>query len=213
MKKFSGLVQDIAGNGLSGVSVTIYLTGTLTKATIYSDAGITAISNPVTTDAYGRYNFYIADGKYKLAFSGATITSYELDPIIIVDEYTLSTTLSSHTSNITTAHSIDGKADITGEEFTGDLGVDKAQPVFYLRDSGTDGVHWRIISEYGVLKFQRNLGSESVPEWWDALIFNSFSPEEFTPYKTCEVIFRSEVKGQFRTNIRDGLEPDALRKD
>ena len=210
MKKFHGIVQDTAGNGLSGVSITIYLTGTSTLTTIYSDDGVTTTTNPLTTDSYGRYSFYISDGDYKLTFSGSTVITYSLDPVTIVDTYSLSTTLSSHASNITNAHSINLKADISGEEFTGDIGVEKSKPAIYLRDSGTDGVHWRIISEYGVLKFQLNLGDDTNQEWWDALVFTPLNNATYSPTTFAELIIRVEVKGQFRTDIRDGLEPDTL---
>ena len=57
-----------------GCTVTVYLTGTTTLATLFSDNGVTPLSNPFTaslTDA--SYGFYAADGQYDLKFTGAGI--------------------------------------------------------------------------------------------------------------------------------------------
>jgi hypothetical protein len=45
--------------------VSVYLAGTLTLATLYSDAGgVTGIGNPTQLDANGRLHVYLADGRY-----------------------------------------------------------------------------------------------------------------------------------------------------
>lgn len=58
-----------------GATVAVYLTGTVTLATIYSDSSLTPKSNPFTADSEGRYEFYIAPGDYDLRFSGTGIAS------------------------------------------------------------------------------------------------------------------------------------------
>jgi hypothetical protein len=85
LRKFTDVVQDRFGNALSGVVVTVTLTGTATLATIYpSDAGsaylpvagVSAIAgSAVTTDSNGRYTFYAADGRYDLTVSGPGVTT------------------------------------------------------------------------------------------------------------------------------------------
>src|SRR5437667_8426012 len=45
-------------------TVTVYLTGTTTLATIYADNSGTAKANPFTAAATGQWFFYVADGRY-----------------------------------------------------------------------------------------------------------------------------------------------------
>lgn len=54
-------------------TVTVYLTGTLTLATIYSDnAGSpTPLANPFTATVSGYWDFYAADGRYDVTLTGA----------------------------------------------------------------------------------------------------------------------------------------------
>lgn len=85
MRKYADNLIDTAGNIVSGATVTVYNTGTLVKPTIYSDDGVTPVANPVTTDASGRFSFYVADGRFDLAFAGSGITSYSLSDIEIAD--------------------------------------------------------------------------------------------------------------------------------
>ena len=54
-------------------SVTVYLYGTTTLATIYSDPNRTPKTNPFTAAADGTYFFYALDGRYDLKFSGGEI--------------------------------------------------------------------------------------------------------------------------------------------
>lgn len=56
-------------------TVTVYLTGTLTTASIFSDEGGTAKSNPFTAGTDASYSFYIAPGRYDIKFSGTGIIS------------------------------------------------------------------------------------------------------------------------------------------
>lgn len=62
-------------------TVTVYLAGTSTLATIYSDNGVTPKANPFTADAQGRFNFYAANGFYDIQTSAtgySTETQREL---------------------------------------------------------------------------------------------------------------------------------------
>lgn len=56
-------------------TITVYVAGTTTLATIYSDFAITPKPNPFTADSNGRFLFYAASGNYDIRFSGAGITS------------------------------------------------------------------------------------------------------------------------------------------
>jgi hypothetical protein len=59
----------------SSCTVTVYLTGTLTLATIYSDNAGTAKANPFTAASSGQYVFYAANGYYDIKMSGGGIAS------------------------------------------------------------------------------------------------------------------------------------------
>jgi hypothetical protein len=65
-------------------TVTVYDTGTLNLATIYSDEGVTPKANPFTASVTGYWFFYAADGDYDVKFSGGglaapfTLSDYKL---------------------------------------------------------------------------------------------------------------------------------------
>jgi hypothetical protein len=56
-------------------TVTVYLTGTTTPATLFSDNSSTPLSNPFTANSNGYWRFYAADGRYDVRFSGGGIPS------------------------------------------------------------------------------------------------------------------------------------------
>lgn len=70
-------------------TITVYLTGTLTLATIYSDDAGTLKANPFTANSDASYNFYIDKGEYDIKFSGTGISSpFTLSDITISEEIT-----------------------------------------------------------------------------------------------------------------------------
>ena len=87
MRKYAEVILDTAGNVVNGASVTVYLIGTTTKAALYSDEGVTQITNPVTSSSNGRFSFYVADGEYDLKVSGSNLTTYTVLDVQIVDTY------------------------------------------------------------------------------------------------------------------------------
>ena len=71
MKKYNGSIvikfdTTATGNAGSGKEVTVYITGTITKADLFADNGTTPLLNPVTADDNGNYFFSVADGIYDL---------------------------------------------------------------------------------------------------------------------------------------------------
>ena len=67
-------------------TVTVYLQGTMTLASIFSNNTSTAKSNPFTADANGNWFFYAANGRYDVAFSGTGITSpFTLSDFLLFD--------------------------------------------------------------------------------------------------------------------------------
>jgi hypothetical protein len=67
-------------------TVKVYLKGTTTLATIYSDNSGTAKANPFTSDTNGFWFFYVADGRYDVNFSGTGITvPFTLGDVVVGD--------------------------------------------------------------------------------------------------------------------------------
>jgi hypothetical protein len=83
MEAFTGFAQQgnvpVVTSGLSSTTVvegsyplctvTVYLHGTLTLATIYSDNGITSLANPFTANSNGQFTFYAANNRYDVILS------------------------------------------------------------------------------------------------------------------------------------------------
>lgn len=72
MPHFLDGVVNQYGRPVPNVGVTVYLPGTTTLATIYSDELITQKTNPFTADAYGMLDFYAVVGNYDVALSGGS---------------------------------------------------------------------------------------------------------------------------------------------
>ena len=70
---------------VSGASVLVKEYPGLATATIYSDNGVTAATNPLTTDARGAYTFFAADGRYQLVISGTGFDTITIPQILLED--------------------------------------------------------------------------------------------------------------------------------
>lgn len=69
-------------------SVTVYLTGTTTKATIYADGSDTPLSNPFTADTKGKWLLYAVTGVgYDVVMSGGIPPNTYLAPVTITDVF------------------------------------------------------------------------------------------------------------------------------
>ena len=67
-------------------SVTVYITGTTTKASLFSTSTGSALSNPFVATANGYWGFYAANGTYDVQLSGAGIpTPFTLGAITLFD--------------------------------------------------------------------------------------------------------------------------------
>lgn len=73
MQRFFDVVQTQSGRAIPGASVFVYVGGTSSLATLYSDNGVTPTTNPLTTNNDGEYAFYAANGVYTLVI---TATNY-----------------------------------------------------------------------------------------------------------------------------------------
>jgi len=79
-------------------TVTVYLTGTLTLATIFSDNSGTPKANPFVADSFGYWFFYADNGRYDAKLSGAGIPApFTLSDLWLVDPGQITTGVSSIT--------------------------------------------------------------------------------------------------------------------
>ncbi len=130
-----GGVRTVTGNGWSstgyfqasypGCTVTVYLTGTTTLATIYSTDTSTPKSNPFTASTTAYWFFYAADGNYDVQFSGAGISSpFKLTDVLLISSGggggsgTVTTTGSPVSGELT---KFSGATSITNGNLTGDV--------------------------------------------------------------------------------------------
>lgn len=74
-----------SGEPLGGATVTVYETGTLNLANLFSDnAGVTPLANPFTADAVtGIFAFYAADGHYDVTITKTGATPYTLTYVLL----------------------------------------------------------------------------------------------------------------------------------
>lgn len=89
--KVDFVISPTTGEPIEGVSVRVRVAGAGSNATIYSDDIGTTTANPVTTDEEGRFEFYVPDNRYDLHFTGAAITTYDIDDIELTSSLSAST--------------------------------------------------------------------------------------------------------------------------
>lgn len=95
MQKYYDVVLGQGSNALMPVanaSVTVLTSPGGVSATIYSDNGVTAATNPLTTAADGSFSFYAANGRYTLAISYLGVNKTLLD-IVLEDDPTQANTV------------------------------------------------------------------------------------------------------------------------
>jgi len=86
MRQYIDVLQDVQGNALVGATVLVqnYIGGG--NASIFSDNGLTPISNStVTSGADGSFSFFAADGDYNLVFSKNSTVYKTQSPVSIFD--------------------------------------------------------------------------------------------------------------------------------
>jgi hypothetical protein len=72
-------------SGHPSCTVTVYLTGTASTATIYADAASSSKSNSFTAAADGFYFFYVDNGSYDIQFSGSGFTTFSWTDIRVAE--------------------------------------------------------------------------------------------------------------------------------
>lgn len=85
MAHYYNTIQDKRGDAVVNAWVTVYLAGTTTKPSIFSDSALTeAKENPFQTDTSGVVDFYVATGSYKIKIEGATLGTITIDYLDLV---------------------------------------------------------------------------------------------------------------------------------
>lgn len=84
MKKYFDYVINTEGQPVVGLSVAVVNAET-GGTTIYSDDGITAADNPLTTDSQGYFEFYGANGRWNITISGSGFNTQTISDIFLYD--------------------------------------------------------------------------------------------------------------------------------
>lgn len=135
MEHYTNVLQDQYGRAIGGASVTVYNSGTATLATIYSDNGVTAKTNPFRTDAFsGVVSFYADNGVYDIVFyyPGKTFNNADTRRIALVDPTTITVT-GGNTGTVSAAQGLDANFQLTGGNVI--TNVNEAKPL-QIRGSG-----------------------------------------------------------------------------
>ena len=81
---YADVVRDRMGRSVSGASVYVYTAGTQTVVPIYQNAtGTTVSTNPLSTDPFGRFDFYVAPGVYDIFVSRQGIDDWTQEDVPI----------------------------------------------------------------------------------------------------------------------------------
>jgi len=82
--RYVDVVMDTRGNIIPDASISVYISGTNTLATLYTTSSCTTVtSNPVTSDASGVFSFYIKDATVDMTFSKTGFTFQNLTDVKI----------------------------------------------------------------------------------------------------------------------------------
>jgi len=80
----NGVARDDYGNVLAGASITVYLTGTSTLATLYEDSTLAVTTpNPVSADDLGEFVLYVTPGSYDLVIAKAGFDTDTIEEVEI----------------------------------------------------------------------------------------------------------------------------------
>jgi hypothetical protein len=88
MQKYVNDIATVVGGSLAplaSASCAVYLTGTTTLASLYSDNGVTALTNPTTSSDTGRLQFYAADGRYDIVCSKTGYATTTITDVLLED--------------------------------------------------------------------------------------------------------------------------------
>lgn len=98
MKKYHGSVvlqfdDTVDGNAGIGKSVTVRKVSDNSLANLFSDNGVTPITNPTSTDALGKFAIYTEDGTYNIIVEEGTAEQAAFNDVQIYDSEIASSTV------------------------------------------------------------------------------------------------------------------------
>lgn len=79
--------SNVVEGSFPSATVSVFLTGTQTLATIYGDNGVTLKANPFTAANDGSFFFYAANGRYDIQFSGTGLVgqTFSVGDVLVLD--------------------------------------------------------------------------------------------------------------------------------
>ena len=84
MERYNDFARVLqTGAPLIGATILVTEAGTLTKAVLYSDDGVTVLGNPFTAGADGGFSFYASDGRYDVTITKTGFPSYTISDITL----------------------------------------------------------------------------------------------------------------------------------
>ena len=87
MQNYYNNIISTSGKPVQGASILVTNASDNSTATIYSDNGVTTTANPLTSDQFGRFNFYAADGRYNFSVTANGVVAYSFSDVIVSDTY------------------------------------------------------------------------------------------------------------------------------
>jgi hypothetical protein len=191
--KYQGTWTDGNGRRIDSATVSIYLAGTTTAASVYAASAGGSPVNSVTTDTSGYYSFWIDDGDYtnaqlfKIIMSKANFQSKTIDDIAVIQNPNVVDTL--NTQNIA-----------GGKTFTSTVAIKNSGPRLVLAesDASADNIWWdlaaaseqlrlRVVNDAGTV-FTNILTADRVGTTVDGInLETSVGIQEATPSKALDV--------------------------
>ena len=187
MQKYQNNVTGRNGDVVTGGSVLITAAGSVTPSTIYSDNGSTVVANPLTTDANGYFEFFVADGTYDIRVNGTLAYT----DVLIVDALT---GLNGRPTNSELAAS-DGATKVGTSVGTVQAALD-ARPTSadLAAGDGSEGLGSQISAAGSYLRTQKEINEDwvdvlgFVPEAERAAIFTGTSTYDATASLTAAAV-------------------------
>lgn len=87
--KYEGVARDGAGNIINAATISVYLAGTTTEATVYEEEDDVAHVHTVTCDDDGQFEFWVRNTdynvsqKFKISAAKSGYVTKEIDDIVI----------------------------------------------------------------------------------------------------------------------------------
>lgn len=130
-------LQGIVPGGPAGCLVQVYISGTVTSATIYSTVGGTVLTNPFRAATSGQWLFFAVSGTYDVVLSGGLPPNAYSSPVTL-------TGLQSGTggSGTGSAVQVNGGSTLPTANLTNANGFSFANPSGALVNIGVDGTHY-----------------------------------------------------------------------